>query len=52
MFLRFKIWFRNHKKTILLSVIGVLIILLSYALGYITARDFTNAPIIIQKHTQ
>jgi hypothetical protein len=39
----------KHQKEVLLIIISFLIILLSFGLGYITARDFSTTPIIIEK---
>lgn len=38
-----------NKKDILLITFAFLAILASFALGYLTARDYSVAPIIIQK---
>lgn len=38
----------QHKKELQLSIIVCLLCVISFALGYITARDLSAPPIIIQ----
>jgi len=42
-------WNRKNKRDILLVLLAFLIILLSFGLGYITARDFAVRPIVIEE---
>ncbi|MFA6135786.1 MAG: hypothetical protein WC705_00245 [Candidatus Paceibacterota bacterium] len=42
----------KNKKDILLFVIALLIIFLAFGLGYITGRDFSETPIIINKYSK
>lgn len=42
----------GHKKEIALITIGVLLIILSFGLGYISGRDLNQVPIIIQKNSK
>lgn len=44
-----KNWINENKKDILLVVLIFLIAFLSFGFGYLTNREFTHAPIIIQK---
>ncbi len=39
----------NHKKNIILFLLIFLISSLSFGLGYLVNREFTHAPIIIEK---
>jgi len=47
---RTKKWFEENKKSLALSALIACIALISFALGYITARDLSHPPIVIQKY--
>jgi hypothetical protein len=47
--LRIKEWAINHKRDIILFLLIFLISSLSFGLGYLVNREFTRAPIIIEK---
>ena len=49
---RIRNYIHGHKRSILFVVIVLLLMSLSFALGYITARDLTKVPIIIQKYSK
>lgn len=42
-------WIKNHRKDILLFLLLLLISSLSFALGYLVNREFSHAPIVIEK---
>ena len=42
-------WFLNHKKEIIFALIIFLVASLSFGLGYLANREFSRAPIIIEK---
>jgi len=44
-----KEWFRENQKNILLTFLIIIIATLSFGLGYLANREFTRAPIIIEK---
>lgn len=45
----FKEWFKENQKNILLTFLIILVATLSFGLGYLANREFTRAPIIIEK---
>jgi len=45
-----KTWIREHKTILLLSILTFLALSIAFAAGYLTARDFTQTPIIIQQN--
>lgn len=45
----FKEWTTEHKKDIVIFILIFLISLLSFGLGYLVNREFSRAPIIIEK---
>ncbi len=49
MFSNIKDWVINHKRDIILFLLIFLISSLSFGLGYLVNREFTRAPIIIEK---
>jgi len=42
-------WIIKYRKEIIFAVIIFLVAALSFGLGYIANREFTHAPIIIEK---
>lgn len=44
-----KTWLLNHKREIIMFLLIFLISSLSFGLGYLVNREFSRAPIIIQK---
>jgi hypothetical protein len=44
-----KFFFKNNKKDILIGIVAFFVIALSFALGYIAARDFSMTSIVIEK---
>jgi len=40
-------WIGKNKKQIILAYSVLLVILFSFAVGYVAGRDFTHAPIVI-----
>jgi len=48
-FINLRFFLKNNKKDILIGVVAFFVIALSFALGYITARDFSMTPIVIEK---
>ncbi|MDP2695983.1 MAG: hypothetical protein Q8O87_01885 [bacterium] len=49
MFNSFKTWLQDNKEKITTSVLLLLIISISFGLGYLVAKDSSRAPIIIEK---
>jgi len=49
MFSNIKDWVINHKRDIVLFLLIFLISSLSFGLGYLVNREFTRAPIVIEK---
>ena len=47
--LEFKEWFKENQKNIFLTILIVIVATLSFGLGYLANREFTRAPIIIEK---
>jgi len=47
--LEFKEWFRENQKNILLTFLIIIVATLSFGLGYLANREFTRAPIVIEK---
>jgi len=45
----FKEWFKENQKNIFLTFLIILVATLSFGLGYLANREFTRAPIIIEK---
>lgn len=48
-FERFKEWTRIYRKEIVFVVIIFLVAALSFGLGYLANREFSHAPIVIEK---
>ena len=46
-----KEWLAEHKKDIFIFLIIFLISSLSFGLGYLVNREFTHAPIVIEKNS-
>lgn len=46
---RWKLWFTDNKKEVILFIAIALVSLFSFALGYLAAGENQVAPIIIQK---
>ena len=46
---QFKEWFIENQKNIFLTILIILVATLSFGLGYLSNREFTRAPIIIEK---
>ncbi|MEK7657913.1 MAG: hypothetical protein AAB366_01825 [Patescibacteria group bacterium] len=42
-------WLIKHQKELLYVFLAILIVSLSFGLGYLTNREFNHAPIIIEK---
>lgn len=49
MFYRAQVWLAEHKQVVILGVLIFLVSSLSFVLGYLTAQQTGQAPIIIQK---
>ena len=49
MFFRLKNWAIEHARDIAFGVFIFLVITISFALGYLSARDGNRAPIVIEK---
>ena len=49
---KFKIFYENHKKEIIFIFIIFLVSTISFALGYLSARELNRAPIIIEKNNK
>ncbi len=47
--LEFKEWFKENQKNIFLMFLIILVATLSFGLGYLSNREFTRAPIVIEK---
>lgn len=47
-----KYWISNHKKDVIIFFLIFLIASLSFGLGYLANRQFTHAPIIIEKNSK
>jgi len=47
--LEIKEWIKENQKNIILGLLLLLTATLSFGLGYLTNREFTHAPIIIEK---
>ncbi len=45
-------WFEFYKKQLLFALIIFLVASTSFAFGYLANREFTHAPIIIEKCSQ
>lgn len=43
---------QDHKQEIILGLCGFLALAIAFAAGYITARDLTTTPIIIQQYQE
>lgn len=46
---KIKEFWENHQKEIIFVLILFLVSTISFALGYLSAKEFNKAPIIIQK---
>jgi len=46
-----KEWISNHKRDIILFLLIFLISTISFGLGYLVNREFTHAPIVIEKYS-
>jgi len=46
---RFKDFFQSNKRNIIIILLVILIVSLSFGLGYLFARENHQAPIIIEK---
>lgn len=46
---QFKDWFNENQKNIFLTALIILVATLSFGLGYLSNREFTHSPIIIEK---
>lgn len=42
-------WLLNHKKEVVFALIIFFVSAISFGLGYLANREFTRAPIIIEK---
>ena len=49
-FEKFKEWTRIYRKEIVFAVIIFLVVALSFGLGYLANREFSHAPIIIERN--
>jgi hypothetical protein len=47
---QFKEWLIEHKCDIIIFLLVFLMCSISFGLGYLVNREFTHAPIIIEKH--
>ena len=45
-----KEWVGERRRKIILIAFAILIATLSFGLGYLTNREFSRAPIVIEKH--
>ncbi|PIR88651.1 MAG: hypothetical protein COU09_00990 [Candidatus Harrisonbacteria bacterium CG10_big_fil_rev_8_21_14_0_10_44_23] len=46
-----KDWISEHRREVLIFVLFFLISSLSFALGYLSAKEFTHSQIIIEKNS-
>ncbi len=44
-----KEWFKENQKNIILTFLIIIVATLSFGIGYLANREFTRAPIIIEK---
>lgn len=52
MFVRFKLFFNDRRKEVVIFVLFFLISTMSFALGYLAAGQSSRSPIIIEKVAQ
>lgn len=45
----FKEWFKENQRDIMIAFLIIVVATLSFGLGYLANREFTRAPIIIEK---
>ncbi len=50
-FEKFREWARLYRKEIVFAVIIFFVAALSFGLGYLANREFSHAPIIIEKNS-
>lgn len=46
---KIKEWLKENERNIIITLLIFLITTLSFGIGYLTNREFTRAPIIIEK---